>query len=189
MLYVVIERYRPGQAPAVYRRFRERGRMAPDGVRYVSSWVDLEFRRCFQVMEAPDDDALRAWTKHWDDLVEFEIVPVRTSAEAAEEIARVEPSALPIACTLSAGELEARRDALLPGLLAKARGREFVPGGVRLRFDAVDGLIEEIAKVVAAEHRCCAFLQFDLRVEPGDGAILLEVTGPEGTESFLGGLP
>jgi len=83
MLFMVIEHFRPGQAPAVYRRFRERGRMAPSGVGYISSWVDLEFRRCFQVMEAPDPAALSPWTKHWDDLVDFEIVPVRTSEEAA----------------------------------------------------------------------------------------------------------
>jgi uncharacterized protein DUF3303 len=87
MLFMVIEGFRPGQAPAVYRRFRERGRMAPEGVRYVSSWVDLEFRRCFQVMEAPSEAALKEWTRNWEDLVEFEIVPVRTSEEAAKAIA------------------------------------------------------------------------------------------------------
>jgi hypothetical protein len=87
MLFIVIERYREGQAPAVYRRFRDRGRMAPEGVRYVSSWVDLEFRRCFQVMEAADEAMVRQWTKHWDDLVDFEIVPVRTSEQAAAAIA------------------------------------------------------------------------------------------------------
>jgi hypothetical protein len=87
MLFMVIERFRPGLAPEVYRRFRERGRMAPEDVRYVASWVDLEFRRCFQVMEAPSEAALEAWTKHWDDLVEFEIVPVRTPDQAAAAIA------------------------------------------------------------------------------------------------------
>jgi len=87
MLFMVIERFRKGQAPAVYRRFRDRGRMAPESVRYVASWVDLEFRRCFQVMEAPSEADLKAWTDNWDDLVEFEIVPVRTSAEAAQAIA------------------------------------------------------------------------------------------------------
>ena len=87
MLFMVIERFRPGQAPAVYRRFRERGRMAPEGVQYVSSWVDLDFRRCFQVMEAESEEQLLAWTSHWDDLVDFEVVPVRTSAEAALAIA------------------------------------------------------------------------------------------------------
>ena len=87
MLFMVIESFRPGQVPAVYRRFRDRGRMAPEGVRYVSSWVDLEFRRCFQVMEAPGEALLREWTRNWEDLVEFEIIPVRTSDEAAQAIA------------------------------------------------------------------------------------------------------
>ena len=61
--------------------------MAPNGVRYVASWVDLEFRRCFQVMEANDEALLREWTKHWSDLVDFEIVEVRTSEQAAAVIA------------------------------------------------------------------------------------------------------
>lgn len=84
---MVIEHFRPGQAPDVYRRFRDRGRMAPIQVRYVSSWVDLGFRRCFQVMEADSEALVREWTVNWDDLIDFEIVPVRTSAEAAAAIA------------------------------------------------------------------------------------------------------
>ena len=86
MLFMVIEHFRAGRAPDVYRRFRARGRMAPDGVRYVSSWVDLRFERCFQVMEAEDEALVRQWAANWDDLVEFEIVPVRTSADAAAAI-------------------------------------------------------------------------------------------------------
>jgi hypothetical protein len=82
-LYMVIEHFRPGQAAAVYRRFRERGRMAPEGLHYVSSWVDLEFRRCFQVMETEDESLLAQWTANWSDLVDFEIVGVQTSTEAA----------------------------------------------------------------------------------------------------------
>jgi hypothetical protein len=82
-LFMVIEHFRPGQAPAVYRRFRERGRLAPEGLTCVSSWVDLEFRRCFQVMQAEDEVLLTAWMAEWDDLVDFEVVPVRTSADAA----------------------------------------------------------------------------------------------------------
>jgi hypothetical protein len=88
MLFMVIERFRPGRASEVYRRFRERGRLAPDGLRYVSSWVDLEFQRCFQVMETDDSRLLAEWTANWEDLVEFEIVPVRTSQEAAALMAR-----------------------------------------------------------------------------------------------------
>ena len=87
MLFMVIERFRAGQAPEVYRRFRERGRLAPEDVKYVASWVDLGFERCFQVMEAENETRLREWTRHWEDLVEFEVIPVRTSAEAAEAIA------------------------------------------------------------------------------------------------------
>lgn len=87
MLFMVIEHFRPGKAPDVYRRFRDRGRMAPPGVRYITSWVDLEFQRCFQVMEADNEAMLTSWTRHWSDLVDFEVVPVRTSEEAAAAIA------------------------------------------------------------------------------------------------------
>jgi hypothetical protein len=83
MLFMVIERFKDGNAPEIYRRFRERGRMAPDDVKYVASWVDLDFNRCFQVMEADSEGRLKEWTKHWDDVTDFEIVAVRTSAEAA----------------------------------------------------------------------------------------------------------
>jgi hypothetical protein len=87
MLYMVIERFREGRAHDVYRRFRDRGRLAPAGLVYVSSWVDLEYRRCFQVMEAADESLIGEWIAAWQDLVEFEVVPVRTSAEAAAAIA------------------------------------------------------------------------------------------------------
>lgn len=86
MLYMVIERNREGHVHDAYRRFRDRGRLAPEGLRYVASWVDLEYRRCFQVMETDDESLLREWIAHWDDLVDFEVVPVRTSAEAAAAI-------------------------------------------------------------------------------------------------------
>jgi hypothetical protein len=87
MLFMVIEHFRPGRAPEVYRRFRDRGRMAPEGLRYVSSWVDLSFERCLQVMEAESEALFREWTVNWDDLIDFEIVAVRTSSEAAAAIA------------------------------------------------------------------------------------------------------
>ena len=80
---MVIEHFKRGMASEVYRRFRERGRLAPDDVKYVASWVDFEFNRCFQVMEADNEARLKEWTKHWNDLTDFEIIPVRTSAEAA----------------------------------------------------------------------------------------------------------
>jgi hypothetical protein len=87
MLYMVIERFREGQAPAVYQRAREQGRMMPPGLTYVSSWVEPDFSRCFQVMECEDPDLLRQWMEAWEDLTEFEVVPVITSAEAAERMA------------------------------------------------------------------------------------------------------
>lgn len=83
MLYLVIERYKNRDAQAVYRRFRERGRMAPDGLRYVVSWVETNYDRCFQVMECDDPRLFDEWIANWADLVDFEVVPVRTSAEAA----------------------------------------------------------------------------------------------------------
>lgn len=86
MLFMVIEHFRAGRAPDVYRRFREKGRMAPDGLRYVASWVDLNFERCFQVMEADSEALFEEWTANWNDLIDFEIVPVRTSAEATAAI-------------------------------------------------------------------------------------------------------
>ena len=87
MLFMVIERFRPGRARDVYRRFRERGRVAPEGLQYVSSWVDVKFERCFQVMEADSEVLFKEWTANWDDLIDFEIVPVRTSVEAFAAIA------------------------------------------------------------------------------------------------------
>lgn len=85
-LFMVLERFRTPGAVEVYRRARDRGRMLPDGVRYVSSWVDLDFTRCFQLMEAPDEAALDPWIAQWSDLVEFQVIPVRTSADASEAI-------------------------------------------------------------------------------------------------------
>ena len=83
MLFMVIERFKSGAAPEIYRRFRAQGRLAPDDVKYIASWVDLKFEKCYQVMEADSEARLREWTKNWADLMYFEVVPVRTSAEAA----------------------------------------------------------------------------------------------------------
>ena len=84
--YMVVEHFRNGDAAAVYRRFRARGRMAPAGVTYVASWVDDTLTRCFQVMEAGDRALLDQWIAQWVDLVEFEVYPVITSAEAAARV-------------------------------------------------------------------------------------------------------
>ena len=82
-LYMVIERFRNGDPAPVYRRFRERGRMAPEGLAYISSWVDERLSMCYQVMEAADRSLLEQWMSNWADLVEFEVHAVITSQEAA----------------------------------------------------------------------------------------------------------
>jgi len=86
-LYMVVEHFKRGDAVPVYRRFRDRGRLAPEGLSYVSSWVDAKFERCYQLMEADDRRLLDEWIAQWSDLVDFEVHPVITSAEAAERIA------------------------------------------------------------------------------------------------------
>ncbi|MDT7807250.1 MAG: hypothetical protein QOJ70_1063 [Acidobacteriota bacterium] len=83
---MVIERFRNGDAAAVYRRFREKGRMMPEGLKYVGSWVEPDFERCFQLMECDAPQLFRQWTACWEDLMDFEIVPVVTSKEAVEAI-------------------------------------------------------------------------------------------------------
>ena len=86
MLYMVIERFRNGDAVPVYRRFRERGRMAPEGLKYVSSRVDEDLSRCYQIMQAPDRALLEQWMANWNDLVDFEVHPVMTSEQAVDRI-------------------------------------------------------------------------------------------------------
>jgi Protein of unknown function (DUF3303) len=79
MLFMVIERF-PDPA-LVYARFAERGRMLPDGVTYIDSWVEPDRRRCFQLMSCADVAGLREWARSWDDIVEFEFIPVVRSSE------------------------------------------------------------------------------------------------------------
>jgi hypothetical protein len=83
-LYMVLERFRNADAAPVYRRFRERGRMAPDGLNYISSWVTEDMSTCFQVMETENRALLEDWMSHWSDLVDFEVHPVVSSKEAAQ---------------------------------------------------------------------------------------------------------
>jgi hypothetical protein len=87
-LYVIIENFKNGDPEPVYRRFRERGRMAPDGLTYISSWITRDLKRCYQVMETDDRALLDEWMEKWSDLVDFEVQPVITSAEAAENVLR-----------------------------------------------------------------------------------------------------
>ena len=84
---MVVEYFRNKDAVPIYRRFSERGRMMPDGLAYVASWIDEKFERCYQLMETHDRTLLDEWMARWSDLVEFEVYPVMTSKEAVERIA------------------------------------------------------------------------------------------------------
>ena len=81
MLFMVIERFKHGDARLIGERFRRDGRMLPEGVTYQASWIDSAGLRCFQIMEAPDAQSLIPWVRRWDDLIDFEIVPVVTSSD------------------------------------------------------------------------------------------------------------
>ncbi len=83
---MVVEHFRNGDSASVYRRFRERRRMAPEGLTYISSWVDEGLTTCYQVMETADRSLLDQWMHNWADLVEFEVHPVMTSQEAAQKV-------------------------------------------------------------------------------------------------------
>jgi hypothetical protein len=93
MLYMIVEHFRNGDATPVYQRFRERGRLAPDGLRYVSSWITDDLTRCYQVMDTDDRALLDQWIAAWIDLTEFEVYPVITSADAAARVLTSEPRA------------------------------------------------------------------------------------------------
>jgi hypothetical protein len=86
MLYMIIERFKGGDPVPVYRRFRERGRLAPEGLNYVNSWVTPDLTTCYQVMETDDRALLDQWLANWRDIVDFEVHPVITSPEAAARV-------------------------------------------------------------------------------------------------------
>jgi len=86
MLFMVVERFK--DAPGIYRRLREKGRMIPEGLEYVSSWIDVDMKICWQLMRAEDKSLFQRWIENWKDLTDFEIVPVRTSAEVREMMER-----------------------------------------------------------------------------------------------------
>lgn len=87
MLFMIVEHFKNADADAVFRRFRDQGRLAPDGLTYVASWLTRDLTRCYQVMECSDPALLDAWMAAWSDLVDFEVIPVVTSAEAASAMA------------------------------------------------------------------------------------------------------
>lgn len=86
MLYMIVEKFKNGDPLPIYRRFRDHGRLAPEGVHYVGSWVDETLERCFQLMETDQRALLDEWMTHWRDVTDFEVYPVITSAEAAARV-------------------------------------------------------------------------------------------------------
>lgn len=86
MLFMIVEHFRNGDPTPVYRRFREEGRLAPEGLEYLGSWVASDLTRCYQVMECAERAQLDEWTAAWDDLVRFEVIEVITSTDAATAV-------------------------------------------------------------------------------------------------------
>jgi len=85
LLYMIVENFKNRDPVPIYQRFRDRGRLTPEGLQYVSSWVDEGLERCFQLMETADRKFLDEWIANWNDLIEFEVYPVVSSKEAAEK--------------------------------------------------------------------------------------------------------
>ena len=86
MLFMVLERFKNRDAKAIYRRLNDKGRMMPEGLKYVGSWIEANFDRCFQLMECDDPRLFQQWVAQWQDLIEFEIIPVIPSKETREVI-------------------------------------------------------------------------------------------------------
>ncbi len=87
MLYMIVEYFKNKDPIPVYRRFREHGRLTPEGLKYISSWVDEKMQQCFQLMETDDRRLIDEWISNWSDLIDFEVFPVISSKEAVEKIA------------------------------------------------------------------------------------------------------
>lgn len=86
MLFMIIERFKSGDPKPVYSRFQSEGRLAPAGLRYCSSWVSGDLTTCYQLMETESRELIDEWISNWSDLVDFEVVPVITSAEATAKV-------------------------------------------------------------------------------------------------------
>jgi hypothetical protein len=86
-LYMIVESFKNGDPVPVYRRFRDHGRLAPEGLKYVYSWVDSDLRRCYQVMETEDRAVLDEWIARWSDIIDSQVQPVMNSKDAADKVA------------------------------------------------------------------------------------------------------
>jgi hypothetical protein len=86
MQFMVVETFRNQDAKAIYRRLRDKGRMMPENLEFVASWVSADLDRCFQLMEADDITLFQRWISEWSDLMSFEIVPVVSGNDTAEAL-------------------------------------------------------------------------------------------------------
>lgn len=86
MLYMIIEKFHPGKIKMLYERFDEKGRLLPDGVRYINSWIKEDISVCYQVMRSDSVEKIHEWISHWNDLADFEVIPVINSEEAKEKV-------------------------------------------------------------------------------------------------------
>ena len=139
MQFMVIEKFRNQDAKSVYRRFRDKGRMVPDGITFVNSWVSADLDRCFQIMECSDVTLLQRWVTSWSDLVEFEVIPVSPGKDVA--------AALQSQCKLEVG--------LVPGtggVFKVMVGDKTVAQRVKGQFPSS----EEIVAAVTAEMQQAA---------------------------------
>ncbi len=84
MQYMIIEKFHPGKVKDMYQRFVEKGRMLPEGVSYINSWINESITVCYQVMESESPEKLRQWIDQWKEIVDFEVIPVINSAQAKE---------------------------------------------------------------------------------------------------------
>ena len=87
MQFMIVEQFRNADPLPIYRRFRDHGRLAPEGLRYIASWVDETLQRCFQIMETDDRRLLDQWMENWSDIADFQVFPVMSSKEAADKVA------------------------------------------------------------------------------------------------------
>ena len=86
MLFMIIEKFHPGKVKTLYQRFEENGRLMPEGVSYINSWIDSKINICYQVMESDSEVKIHEWISNWNDLADFEVIPVITSAQVKEKV-------------------------------------------------------------------------------------------------------
>lgn len=86
MLYMIIEKFHPGKVKDIYKQFEEKGRMLPEGLCYINSWINTELNTCYQVMESDAEEKIHTWISHWKEFADFEVIPVLTSSEAKEKV-------------------------------------------------------------------------------------------------------